>query len=150
MPTARRGAAAKAKLPTVYKTDVFERIDRASEDPDVLRRAVEALKKGASLLEVGAQSGTVRGDEEREGHLDAHWLGDEHERGVLTRALVRAGELALEHGVPIDAYWVFAGSCREIGVCYNGRQVTMLVATPFPDVPTEGEAPPHPKIEIFR
>lgn len=149
MAVSKPAPVAKEKPPTLFKTEVLEGIDRASQDPALLRRALDALREGVPLLEIGTRTDTVRGDDDRRAHLDAHWLGDEHDRGVLTRALIRAGELALEHGVPIDAYWVFAGSRREIGVSFNERQVTLLIVTPFPDIPTQGEAQPHPRIEIF-
>ena len=141
---------AKPKPPTVYKTRVLDLIDRLSKDPDVLRRSIDQLKKGDSLIQVGAVSGVVEGDDQRKDHIEQHWLGDARRQQVFATALIRAGELALERGLPIDAYWVFAGSRFEVAVSHNREQVTLLVVTPLPDVPTQGDAPPHPRIEIFR
>ncbi len=144
------GRNAKLRAPTVYKTEVFERIDRLSRDPEQTRRAIESLRSGSGLLDVASEAGAIGGGDGRREHLERHWLGSETDREVLRRALVRAGELVLEHRVPADVYWVFAGDRREVGVSYSGQQVTVIVVTPFPDVETEGAAPDHPAIEIFR
>lgn len=141
---------AKARAPLVHKTRVFEAIDAASRSPETLQRALDALRSGRDLLDVGAASGTVEGDAERREHLDAHWLGDEADRAVLRDALCRAAELCVEYGIPADCYWVFAGSERSVSVSRSAEQVTVLVVTPHPDIETEGEAPCHPSIEIFR
>ena len=150
MTAAPKSPLAKRKPPTVFKTRVFDLIDQLSGNPDVLRRAVGDLRKGASLIHVAVRSDAIEDDEERKRHIEEHWIGGEHEQQVLAQALIRAGELALERGTPVDAYWVFAGSRFEVAVSHNEQQVTLLVVTPFPDVPTEGDAPPHPRIEIFR
>lgn len=144
------GHNAKARLPTIFKTRVFEEIDRISGDPAAVRAAVASLRDGAALLQTAVERGAVEDDAERRAHLEAHWIGDPAQQEVLRRALVRAGELAIEHRVPLDTYFVFAGAKREIAVSWNERQVTMIVVTPFPDVPTGGDAAPHPRIEIFR
>jgi hypothetical protein len=149
MATERTDPRAKVKPPGVFKTGVFELIDRISENPEVLKRAVRELKKGKSLIEVGVLSGVIEDDEERKRHLEEHWIGGRRDQQVLTRAVIRAGELCLERGVPADAYWIFAGSRLEVAVSHNDRQVTVLVVTPYPDVRTEGEAPPHSRIEMF-
>jgi hypothetical protein len=150
MEHARWPGPTKENLPTVFKTRVFDLIDRASQNREVLSQALSELKQGKSLLEVGISAGTIEGDEDRRRHLDAHWLGNQHERSVLSRALIRAGDLALEHRMPIDIYWVFAARRFEVAVSWNRQQVTVLVIRPFPNIPTHGEAPDHPQIEIFR
>ena len=48
MANARTDPRAKVKPPGVFKTGVFEPIDRISGNPKVLKRAVEELKKGTS------------------------------------------------------------------------------------------------------
>jgi hypothetical protein len=149
MKTAPDPPLAKSRPPTVFKTRVFDLIDQLSGNPDILATAVGALQKGSSLIDVGVLCGAIEDDEERKGHLEEHWIGGEREQRVLSRALIRAGELALERGVPVDAYWVFAGCRLEVAVSPGPRQVTLLVVTPFPDIPTDGDAPPHPRIEIF-
>jgi len=134
----------------VWKTEVFRAIDRLSRDRAAVERALEDLRRGGPMVEVGARNRLIEGGDERMRHLAEHWLGDEQAGRVLRRGLIRAAELALERDLPIDAYWVFAGSSLEVAVSANDRQITLLVVTPFPDVPTEGEEPAQPGIELFR
>jgi hypothetical protein len=159
--------AAKQKAPTVWKTEVFQLIDRLSSDRALLERAVTALRDGASLVDVGVASRALEGDDERKKHVAKHWLGDERLQRVLGQALLRAGELALERRLPIDAYWVFAGKRPRAAVSWNDRQVTLIVVRPAPTIPKkvqkakkqarskreEGPGPPPPpppQIEQFR
>jgi len=141
---------AKGRPRTVWKTEVFRTIDRLSRDRAAVERALGDLRRGESMLEVGARNRLIEGGDERMRHLAEHWLGDEQAGRVLRRGLIRAAELALERDLPIDAYWVFAGSSLEVAVATNDRQITLIVVTPFPDVPTEGEEPAQPGIELFR
>jgi hypothetical protein len=150
MGTTPQPSPKKLRPSTVCKTLVFELIDRLSTDREALASAVEALRSGESLIEAGVLSGVIEDDDERKGHIGAHWIGGQAEQRVLTEGLIRAGELALEKSVPVDAYWVFAGNQFEVAVSHNQQQVTLLVVTPYPDVPTQGDAPPHARIEIFR
>jgi hypothetical protein len=139
----------KPILATVAKTRVFDLIGRLSTDPDALQPVVEALRNGTSLIEAGVLGNVIEDDEQRKAHIGAHWIGGDREQRILAQALVRAGELALQDGVPIDAYWVFAGDQFEAAVCRSQQQVTVLVVTPYPNVPTEGEAPPDTRIDVF-
>ena len=144
------GGIAKLRPRTVWKTEVFRTIDRLSRDRAAVERALDDLRRGESMVEVGVRNRLIKGGDDRMRHLAEHWLGDEQAGRVLRRGLIRAAELALERGLPIDAYWVFAGSNLEVAVSANDRQITLIVVTPFPDVPTEGEEPAQPGIELFR
>ena len=152
--TAKGGHSAKLTPRKVWKTEVWKLIDRLSRDPKALEKAVAELKGPASLIEVGVRNGYLRDDPERTGHLEEHWLGDAHAQRVLREGLIKAGERALELGVPVDAYWVFAGDRLEVAVSQNDRQITLLVVTPFPGdsggFESEGEAAPQEGIEIIR
>ena len=156
MAAPKKAGAAKLKPPTVYKTRVFDLIDRVSGDRALLERAVAALRDGASLVDVGVASGTIEDDRKRKTHLDEHWLGGKPAQRVLGQALLRAGELALERRLPIDAYWVFAGKRLRAAVSWNEQQVTLIVVRPLPKVPRKlraakrAKTKPHPRIENFR
>jgi hypothetical protein len=135
--------------PTVAKTRVFELIERLSGNRELLERSVTALRAGGSLLDVGVLSGAIEGDAKRKAHLEEHWIGGERAQRVLGQALLRAGELALERRLPVDAYWVFAGRRLEAAVCHNERQVTLIVVTPYPSNGGMKLLQPRPYIEIF-
>jgi hypothetical protein len=149
---------ANSKPPTVWKTRVFELIDRVSSDRALLERAVAALRSGASLVDVGVASRTIDDDPDRKQHLADHWLDGKRLQRVLGQALLRAGELALEHRIPIDAYWVFSGKRPRAAVSWNDRQVTLIVVRPAPKIPrklragklVDAKARPEPQIEQFR
>jgi hypothetical protein len=148
------GRSAKLKARTVWKTEVWKHIEGLSRDRTALENAVNALKGSASLIEIGVRNGSIGDDSDRARHIEEHWLGDDRSQRVLREGLIKAGERALELGVPVDAYWVFAGERLEVAVASNERQVTLLVVTPFPGdaggFASEEEAPPQDGIEIIR
>jgi hypothetical protein len=148
------GRSVKLKARTVWKTEVWKLIDGISRDRTALENAVNALKGPASLIELGVRNGYIGDDPDRARHIEEHWLGDAHGQRVLREGLIKAGERALELGVPVDAYWVFAGDRLEVAVSENERQITLLVVTPFPGdsggFASSEEAPPQDGIEIIR
>jgi hypothetical protein len=76
-------------------------------------------------------------------HVLKHWFSQEVNEGwwpthpdqpvehLLRKALIEALDVAVQKDLPVDTYWICAGDHPfEAFVCWNKRQVTLLILTP--------------------
>ena len=117
-------------------------------DPETIRGFVESLQAiaegGGSLGGFARQLGFL--DEGQMAHLERDWFGEvgywaelQPVEPVLVASLIQAGHLVLDdpesgkprsQKLPLDCYWVRAGSDFEVSIMPNERQVTLLLLTP--------------------
>ncbi len=141
------------KLSQIAKGGILGRMDLLSRDRERVAKALAGLREDVEvpLVTLGVEFGYVLdgrsegkgvdGDEAR--HLAQHWFDPENGwwrdspdvEQIFRQALIKAGELALEHRLPVDTYWICAGERVEIDVTLSREQVTMIVKTPMPPTP---------------
>ena len=143
---------AKLGTRTVSKGTVLRRMDGLSRDRRIMAKALADLEKGeAGLADLGVNNGYVESTPEEHDHIRDHWLRDPADAQALRNGLILAAKRALKLNLPVDSYWVCAGSRLEVAVCESDRQITMLIIAPFPSVlEATGDALPDPEIEIVR
>jgi uncharacterized membrane protein len=126
--------------PAVSKPAVLRRMDALARDPAVMQAALEAIRANPDLqlLDLGVQHGYVENTDAEAGHLRRDWFdsteGWWHHlppiEPVLRQAFIKAAELALEHKLPVDSYWIRRGDTFEVAVCQSDHQITLLFMSP--------------------
>lgn len=134
------------KMPSSYvaKGLMLKRMDRLAADPEIMRRALQALEDhpDTPMLEIGRAHRYVaeRGSEIR--HVGDDWFDTEAGwfRGygpvepVLRAGFIHAARVALESApaLPVDCYWMANHDRIEVVVTRSPQQVTMILMTPPP------------------
>jgi hypothetical protein len=144
----------------VTKGTIFRRLDELSRNRDLVRRMVAALQNlpQVSIADLGVEHGYIKDNDEEAGHVRTHWLDSEgwfKDLGpvepLLRAAMIKAGELVLEHDLPCDAYVVSGHDRLEVAVCKSDRQITLMVLSPVPPIePTEKGLPDEEDIWMVR
>ncbi|HYD47223.1 MAG TPA: MauE/DoxX family redox-associated membrane protein [Terriglobales bacterium] len=142
---------------SVFKPPLLERLDEVLQS-DKLHEVVRDLRddRVANLIDIGIRYQIITNAEGEEECLRQGWLdpvnGWWRELGelepILRRGLLRAGDMALRHKLPIESYWVIAGEGLRVAVAKGKRQINLLVISPTPPT-AEGRRWPPPAPDIL-
>lgn len=129
----------------VFKPPVLERLDEALQG-EKLAEIVRDLRddRVGNLIDIGIRYQVITNGEGEEACLrhgwldpDGGWWNDLGEiETVLRRGLLRAGDAAMRHKLPVESYWIIAGDGLRVAVAKGRRQINLLIITPHP--PREG------------
>lgn len=129
-----------AKLPPnpIFKCRMMRRMDEITKlQPAIRQEILEALKdRSKSMIDLGLKYEYVQGEDEethtREDWLsaDSGWFKGHHAEPILREAFIKIGELAIEHDLPVDAYWARGASQFEVAICKSDQQITMIIFAP--------------------
>jgi uncharacterized membrane protein len=127
---------------TIVKLPMLRRLDDLSKNLHLLEPLLKSLKTDTqrSLVDIGIQHKCVEETNNEAGCLRQRWF--DREQGwwkdlpaaepVLRSGLIRAGELVLEHKLPLDCYWVLGADQIKVAICKSESQVTVLFLSPMP------------------
>ena len=149
--TAAASSPARGDDLWISKPEVLRRMDMLSRNPDVMAAALKAIESqpGTPLIELGLAHGYVDPKPGERDHLardwfdvrDGWWKNMPAIEPVLRAAFIRAGRLALEAKLPVDAYWIRGGDRFEVAMGKSDSAIVLLFLSPLP--PTAGKMPVH-------
>ncbi len=149
------------RLPPIMKGEILRRMEQLARD----RAVVSAMLRGLmneperSLVDLAIEHGYIKNSDEEAGHIRNDWFSPEGGwfpqiravEPVIRAGFIKAGELVLEHRLPVDAYVVAGYDRVEVVVCKSDQQITILVLCPqLPIAPGEAEAPGLEEIWVAR
>lgn len=142
----------------VAKGNILKDIDKASTQLSRRDRIIDKLHNTTdTLVQIGTDSQVnvidkvkkyhfknQNKDKTEEQHLDEDWFRDWWKQQllqpihpILRRGLRKAFDLSKNNShkkdLPIDCYWVCAGTTFEVVIGQNDRQVTVLILSPPPE-----------------
>lgn len=128
-----------AKGPVLERLDAFSR--KRLQDAQTAQKFAnlhQELQGGQGLVELGVTYGIVQTQREQD-HLKQDWFqgwwGTDVEE-IVRQGFEKAFALAIQHGLPLDCYWVCAGQNGPVKMfpARSASQVTVLLMTPLPPV----------------
>lgn len=146
---------------TICKPPVLQRLDAFSKNLLATEPFLKALKteSGKSLVDIAVAHRCIDDTAEQAGCLRRRWF--DRETGwwkdlppaepVVRKSLIRAAELALEHKLPLDCYWVLGADQIKVVLCKSDQQITVLFLSPAPpaDAPIDRFPARGPEIWVY-
>jgi uncharacterized membrane protein len=146
---------------TISKPPVLQRLDALSRNLLATEPFLKSLKTepGKSLVDIALAHKCIENNPDQAGCLRRFWFDRETgwwkdlppSEPVLRKALIRAAELALEHKLPLDCYWVLGADQIKVAICKSEQQITVLFLSPTPpaDAPTGRFQSRGPDVWLF-
>jgi uncharacterized membrane protein len=126
---------------TISKPPVLRRLDELSRNLLATEPFLRALKTSPNsplvdlaiahkCIEEGEQARCLR---QRWFDREQGWWKDlPPAEPIVRKGVIRAAEMALEHKLPLDCYWVLGGDQIKVAICKSGQQITVLFLSPLP------------------
>jgi uncharacterized membrane protein len=126
---------------TISKPPVLRRLDELSRNLLATEPFLKALKAEAnrSLVDVAVTHKCIEEGEQARclrrcwfDHEEGWWKELPPAEPIVRKGLIRAAELALEHKLPLDCYWVLGADQIKVSICKSANQITVLFLSPLP------------------
>jgi uncharacterized membrane protein len=154
-PEEERSASAAAQAwSSVAQPAALRRLEQLSHDRAAVEAALQAVQtqSATGVLDLGIAHHCIEDTPAEANHMRADWF--DARRGwwkhlppidpILRAAFTKAGQLAIEHHLPIDGYWIRRGDDFRVAVCRSPQQITMLFISPVPPIAVGAKHPVGP------